>query len=91
MPYRRISEDTKRRMVAAYEADEDYVQTARSLKVSRQAAWQLVRRYLDDEYVVQPRGGAREQATRTHEEMADAAVEIVADYPAYTLEQLNDE
>ena len=89
MPYQRISEETKRRIVAAFEADEDYLQTARLLNVSRQTAWQLVRRYLEDGQVVRPRGGARAQGTRTDEEMTAAAVEIVADYPAYTLQQIN--
>ena len=91
MPYQQISEETKRRIIAAYEGDEDYVLTARLLNVSRQAAWQLVRRFLNDGQVVRPRGGARAQVTRADEEMMVVAVDIVTDHPAYTLRQINDD
>ena len=64
MPYQQISEDAKRRIIAAYENDEDYVLTAGLLNVSRPAACQMVRRYLDDGQVVRPRGGAGAQVTR---------------------------
>ena len=91
MPYQQISEDAKRRSIAAYENDEDYVLTARLLNVSRQGAWQIVRRYFDDGQVVRSRGGARAQVTRVNEEMTAAAVDIVTDHSAYTLRQINDE
>ena len=81
----------KRRLIAAYEGDEDYVLTARLLNVSRQAAWQLVRRFLNDGQVVRPRGGARAQVTLADEEMMAVAVDIVTDHPAYTLRQINDD
>ena len=48
MPYQQISEETKRHIIAAYEGDEDYVLMATLLNLSRQAAWQLARRYLND-------------------------------------------
>ena len=89
MPYQRISEETKRRIVAAFEADEDYLQTTRLLNVSWQMTWQLVQSYLEDGQVVRPCSGARAQATRTDEEMMAAAVEIAADYPVHMLRQIN--
>ena len=63
----------------------------KDLNVSRQTAWQLVRHYLEDGQVVQPRGGVRARATRTDEEMTADTVKIVTDYPAYTLQQMNAE
>ena len=91
MPYQQISEETKRHIIVSYEGDEDYVLMARLLNISRQAAWQLVRRFLNDGQVVWPHGGARAQVTRADEEMMAVAVDIVTDHPAYMLRQINDD
>ena len=41
--------------------------------------------------MVRPRGGHRDEAQKVDEEMKEAMVEIVREFPAYTLEQINTE
>ena len=79
MPYQQISEETKRHIIVAYKGDEDYVLMARLLNVSRQVAWQLVQRFLNDGQVVWPCGGAIAQVTWADEEMMAVAVDIVTE------------
>lgn len=91
MPYMRISVDSKQRIVDAFERDEDYVQVAEILGVSQAAAYGIVRRYQVTGNLERPRGGRREAVAKMDEDMAASLVEIVQDFPAYTLGQINAE
>ena len=77
MPYMRISLDSKQRIIDAFERDEDYVQVAGILGVSRAAAYGIVRRFQVSGEVERPRGGRREEVAKMDEEMAACLVEIV--------------
>ena len=84
--YQRISEQDKRRLLAAYEDDnQDYLQVAEVLGIKRTTAWAIVRRYLRDGAVVRPRGGRRDAVQKVDEEMTGTLVEIVGQFPAFTL------
>ena len=91
MPYMRISLDNKQRIIDSFERDEDYLEVARILGVSRAAAYGIVRRFQASGEVARPRGGRREEVVKMDEEMARCLVEIVQDFPAYTLVQINTE
>ena len=57
---RAVAEADERRILAAFESNEDYVEVARVLGVKRTTAWIIVRRLQTDGQVLRPRGGARE-------------------------------
>lgn len=91
MPYQRISEVDKQRIVDAHNNDEDYVETARLLGVKRTTAWAIIRRFLESGLVVRPRGGFRQEANKVDEEMKNTLVEIVEEHAAFTLSQVKNE
>lgn len=89
MPYQRISEETKRQIVAAFDREEDYVEVARILGVKRTSAYGIVRRYQVDNVIVRDRGGAR--LVKMDDDMRNCLSGIVEENPAFTLKQLNEE
>jgi len=86
MPYNRISEETKRQIVAAYNNEEDYIDVARILGVKRTTAYGIIRRHQEHGAVVRPRGGAR--VIKVDDEMKNCVVEIVEEHAAFTLKQV---
>ena len=91
MPYNKISEADKRRIVEAHDREEDYFEVARVLGVARTTAWAIIRRYQLHNEVIRPRGGRRNEAIKMDDDMRECLVNIVRDYPAFTLTQINAE
>lgn len=90
--YQKISEMDKRRLVAAFEDDaQDYLEVARILNIKRTTAWSIIQRHIEHGVVVRPRGGHRDGAQKVDGEMTEVLVAIVAEFPAYTLTQINTE
>ena len=89
MSYQRISEAVKTSIIAAFERDDDYYEAARLLNVKRTTAHGIVKRWQEHGTVVRPRGGARPARNKVDEEMKDAAVDIVEENAAFTLNQIN--
>ncbi len=89
MPHQRITEDTKTRIIEAFEQEEDYIDVARLLHVKRSSAYSIVRRYQENGIVVRLRGGARH--IKVDDDMRDCLIDIVERNPAFTLEQINNE
>ena len=81
---RAVAEADKRRIIAAFESDEDYVEVARVLGAKRTTAWAIVQQFQADGQVLRPRGGAQENVQKINEEMRDCAVSIVQEFPAFT-------
>ena len=91
MLYQRISEVNKQRIVDAHNNNEDYVETARLLGAKRTTAWAIIRRVLENGFVVRPRGGFRQGASKVDEEMKNTIVTIVEEHAAFTLLQVKNE
>ena len=83
--HRAVAEADKKRIFAAFESNEVYVEVTRVLGVERTTAWAIVWRFQTDGQVLRPRGGARENVQKINEEMHDCAVSIVQEFPAFTL------
>ena len=79
----------KQRVVDAFHNDEDYVEAARLLGISRAAAYGIVRRFEATGEVALERGGFRQEVAKMDNEMAACLVDIVQDFPAYILAQIN--
>ena len=87
MPYTRISAEDKRRLIAAYENNEDYRHLAEMLNIA--TAYSIVRRYNEDGRIERPRGGFR--GRKMTPEMTEAACAIVEENNALTPMQINEE
>ena len=88
MPYMRIPLVDKQRVVDAFHNDEDYVEAASLLGISRAAAYGIVRRFETTGDVALRRGGFQQEVAKMDNEMAACLVDIVQDFPAYTLAQI---
>ena len=86
----KIAAADKRRLFEAYQRGDDYQILARQLGIKRQTAWAIIRRALNNHGEVErPRGGFRHR--KMTEEMTAAAVEIIEEHSAFTLQQINEE
>ena len=61
------------------------------LGVKRTAAWAIIRRVLENGFVVRPRGGFRQEASKVDEEMKNTIVAIVEEHATFTLLQVKNE
>lgn len=85
MPRNHISKDLKERLVEAYNRGEDYVELARQLGIKRTSAYTIIRRSQESP----PRNGwGGYRGRKLDEEMIQAAIIIIEDFPAYTLDQI---
>ena len=89
MPYQRISESDKQRLVDCHLKGDDYVELARVLGIKRKTAYSIIARFKATGFVVRQRGGNRRP--KVTEEIRRTSVEILEENPDFTLEQLNEE
>ncbi|XP_041464794.1 uncharacterized protein LOC121415591 [Lytechinus variegatus] len=89
-PYKRISDDDRRRVVEAFEGNEqDYLEMADNLGIKRSTARSIVRTYLETGRAVKlPRGGARN--SKMDEEVRNYLRAAVESNPRLTLSQMKD-
>nr|XP_054756147.1 uncharacterized protein LOC129262123 [Lytechinus pictus] len=89
-PYKRISDDDRRRVVEAFEGNEqDYLETADDLGIKRSTARSIVRTYLETGRAEKrPRGGARN--SKIDEEVRNYLRAAVESNPRLTLSQMKD-
>ena len=87
MPYMQISLNNKQRITDSFERNDDYLQVTGILCVSRAAANGIVRQFQASDEVARSRDGSCEKVAK----MAHSLVEIVQDFSAYTLVQINTE
>ena len=57
----------------------------------RTTAWAIIRRVLENGFVVRPRGGLRQEASKIDEEMKNTIVAIVEEHAAFMLLQVKNE
>ena len=89
MPRNRISTIDKERIIAAYERNDDYTETARHLNIAQGTAYAIIRRYQRFGVAARPRGGPHNK--RLDDDMIDEIVAITEEQPEYTLSQINAE
>lgn len=89
MPYTKITDVDKQRIVDAYENHENYEETARVLGITRNTAYAIIRRYRRDGVISKPRGGAHN--TKLDDEMIQTIIAIVEGHCEFTLQQINAE
>ena len=89
MPYQRISENNKQRLVDCHLNGDDHVELARVLGIKRKTAYSIIARFKATGFVIRRRGGNRRP--KITDEIRRTSVDIVEEHPEFTLEQTNEE
>ena len=84
-PYEKISQQDKQRLLDAYENDEDFVELAKSLKIKRTTAYNIVKRGRATNL---PRGGSGLNR-KVDDECVDTAIRCLEENPLLSLKELN--
>lgn len=89
MPYTRILEIDRRRLVSSYQAGRDWRRLANDLGIKRTAASNIVRRFVDEDRIAyKVRGGAK--AAKITAEMLRSLEDYISIKPTVTLAELRD-
>lgn len=87
MPYTKITDVDKQRIIDSYARHGNYAETARVLGIKRPTAYAIIRRYQNHGVLSKPRGGARNN--KMDDEMIEATIAIVEENCEFTLQQIN--
>lgn len=88
--YAKISTESKRRLVEAYESGTDWTVAARTLNIKEPTARSIIVRYQEEGSLEDPRGGRREQSIKMTDEVVDRCVSMIESKPDITLKAIKE-